>query len=486
MTPPSTHRADRLAARLGIEYKWIVAVVFVLGLFIDIMDTTIVNVAIPTLASEFNVTGTGIEWLVLGYLLSLAVWIPASGWIGDKFGAKRTFLFALFIFTVASVLCGTANSLGQMIAFRILQGVGGGMLTPVGTAMLFRAFPPQERARASTVLIVPTVIAPALGPIVGGLLIDNTSWRWIFYVNIPIGLIGLVFGALFLKESKEATAGKFDVPGFLFSGLGLAGVLYALSQAPDHGWLSPSVLLTGLGGLALFVLLVVIETRVDQPMLAFRLYRERMFRNSNTINTLSYGSFAAFLFLIPQFLQIMLGYSALDSGLATFPQALGIILVSRIVGRVYHTVGPRRLVTFGLIGCSLCSLPMAFVSFDVSSWTIRALMLGRGLTMAFAFVPLQAATYANITPADTGRASAIFSTQRQVSAALGVAILSTVYISLSKHAGGGEVTIDDRLTGFHWAFLGSAVLMFVGGLVAFAVLRDSDAASTMHPQPAKH
>lgn len=215
MNTTTPHRADRLAARLGIEYKWIVAVVFVLGLFIDIMDTTIVNVAIPTLASEFNVTGTGIEWLVLGYLLSLAVWIPASGWIGDRFGAKRTFLFALFIFTVASVLCGTANTLGQMIAFRIFQGVGGGMLTPVGTAMLFRAFPPQERARASTVLIVPTVIAPALGPIVGGLLIDNTSWRWIFYVNVPIGVVGLVFGALFLKESKESTAGKFDLPGFV-------------------------------------------------------------------------------------------------------------------------------------------------------------------------------------------------------------------------------------------------------------------------------
>ena len=220
-------------------------------------------------------------------------------------------------------------------------------------------------------------------------------------------------------------------------------------------------------------------------MLTFCLYRDRMFRNSNTINTLSYGSFAAFLFLIPQFLQIMLGYSALDSGLATFPQALGIILVSRIVGRVYHTIGPRRLVTFGLIACSLCSLPMAFVSLDVSSWTIRALMLGRGLSMAFAFVPLQAATYANITPSDTGRASAIFSTQRQVSAALGVAILSTAYISLSNH-NGGKVTIDDRLTGFHWAFLGSVLLMFAGGVVAYFVLRDSDAASTMHPQPAKH
>lgn len=141
MNTNNSHRADRLAARLGIEYKWIVAVVFVLGLFIDIMDTTIVNVAIPTLANEFNVTGTGIEWLVLGYLLSLAVWIPASGWIGDRYGAKRTFLFALLVFTGASVLCGTADTLGQMIAFRILQGVGGGMLTPVGTAMLFRAFP---------------------------------------------------------------------------------------------------------------------------------------------------------------------------------------------------------------------------------------------------------------------------------------------------------------------------------------------------------
>ena len=236
----------------------------------------------------------------------------------------------------------------------------------------------------------------------------------------------------------------------------------------------------------LFALLVVVETRVNQPMLALRLYRERMFRNSNTINTLAYGSFAAFLFLIPQFLQIMLGYSALDSGLTTFPQALGIILVSRIVGRVYHTIGPRRLVTFGLIACSLCSLPMAFVSFEVSSWTIRALMLGRGLSMAFAFVPLQAATYANISPTDTGRASAIYSTQRQVSAALGVAILSTVYISVSKHVTTGKVTIDDRLTGFHWAFLGAVVLMFSGGLVAYSVLRDSDAATTMHPLPARN
>ncbi|MEJ7721043.1 MAG: MFS transporter [Ilumatobacteraceae bacterium] len=156
-----------------LPYKWVVAAVFVAGLFIDIMDTTIVNVALKTMADDLGSDLADVEWIVLGYLVSLAVWIPASGWIGDRFGTKRIFLLALFLFTVASALCGLATSLPQLITFRVLQGVGGGMLTPVGTAMLFRAFPPAERARASTVLIVPTVLAPALGPVVGGYLVTE-------------------------------------------------------------------------------------------------------------------------------------------------------------------------------------------------------------------------------------------------------------------------------------------------------------------------
>ena len=159
-----------------IEYKWIVAIAFVLGMFMEILDTTIINTAIPTLAKDFVATPATMEWVILGYLLSLAIFIPSSGWIGDKFGTKKTFLFALTMFTLASMLCGQANTLGQLIAFRLLQGVGGGMLTPVGTAMLYRAFPPEERARASAVLIIPSVIAPALGPVVGGAIVTNTSW----------------------------------------------------------------------------------------------------------------------------------------------------------------------------------------------------------------------------------------------------------------------------------------------------------------------
>jgi EmrB/QacA subfamily drug resistance transporter len=200
-----------------VHYKWIVAAVFVTGMFMDIMDVTIVNVAIPALAKDFNAAESSIEWVVLGYVLSLAVWIPASGWVGDRVGTKKTFLFALFAFTAASALCGQAHTIGELIAFRVLQGVGGGMLTPVGTAMLFRAFPPDERAKASTVLMLPAILAPALGPVVGGWLVTDVSWRWIFYVNLPIGIFGFVFGLLFLKENREPTAGGFDLAGFLLS-----------------------------------------------------------------------------------------------------------------------------------------------------------------------------------------------------------------------------------------------------------------------------
>src|SRR5438477_9425114 len=238
-----------------IPYKWIVASIFVCGLFMDIMDTTIVNVALPTLAHEFNATTASVEWVVLGYLLSLAVWIPASGWIGDRFGTKKVFLFALAMFTLASVLCGQAHSLGELVAFRVLQGVGGGMLVPVGTAMLFRAFPPIERAKASTVLIMPTVLAPALGPVLGGWLVTDVSWRWIFYVNLPVGVFAFAIGFLFLREEREGRAGRFDLPGFVLSGGGFALVLYALSRGPEAGWRSPQIVLTGIIGVAMFALL---------------------------------------------------------------------------------------------------------------------------------------------------------------------------------------------------------------------------------------
>jgi EmrB/QacA subfamily drug resistance transporter len=460
-----------------VPYKWIVAAVFVAGVFMDILDTTSVNVALPTLAREFDATTSQIEWIVLGYLLSLAVWIPASGWIGDRFGTKKVYLFALVTFTGASMLCGTANSIEELTAFRILQGVGGGMLVPVGTAMLFRAFPPIERAKASTVLIIPTVLAPALGPVIGGWFVTNHSWRWIFYLNVPIGIATFLVGLFGLREHREPTAGRFDLPGFLLSGCALAGILFALSRGPADGWASPEVVIPGVLGVLSLVALIWVETHVEDPMLALR-----MFRNTNIVTALSFGSFIGLLFLLPLFLQELLGLTALESGLTTFPQAVGMIISSQLVGRLYHTVGPRRLMVGGLFALSVVTFPLVFVQLDTSLWVIRGIMFARGICMAFSFVPVQAASYANIESADTGRASAIFSAQRQIAASLGVALLATVLVEAMHHYTDGVTNpaalASGSLDAYHVAFLAATIGVVIAGFSAL-LIRDHDAASTI-------
>jgi EmrB/QacA subfamily drug resistance transporter len=457
--------------RLSQEYA--VGAVFVAALFMSIMDSTVVNVAIPTLGRDFDAGNASIEWVVTAYLLSLAVFIPASGWIGDRIGSKRVFLASLAVFTIGSVLCGAARTLPELIVFRVLQGAGGGVMTPVGTAMLFRAFPPHRRARASQVLIVPTVLAPALGPIIGGFLIEHLSWRWVFYVNVPVGVAAFLFGAVFLLEYQEATAGRFDLPGFVLSAAGLALVLYAISEGPVRGWLSVSVVGTAVVGVASCVALVQVELRRTHPMFDLRLLGDRLFRTSNLVCLFAYAAFLGLLFVMPLFLQEARGASALSSGLTTFPEAVGVLLSSQlVVGRLYPSVGPRRLMTGGLVVMVGLTASMALLTADTSEWVIRALMFLVGAAMAYVILPQQAATFATISAADTGRASAIYNTQRQTAAALGVAILATV---LTTTAGSLE---SPQAGDFPWVFVGCAVLAACGALVAWTI-RDEDAASTM-------
>src|ERR1700729_1076134 len=229
-------------------------------MFMNIMDGTVVNVALPTLSRYFGVPIGSVSGVVTAYLVTLAVAMPASGWIGDRFGGRNVLLAAITLFTAASALCGLATSLPELVAFRALQGLGGGTLIPVGMTMITRAFPPAERVKANQVLIVPTLLAPALGPVIGGALVDGLSWRWIFYINLPVGAAGLAVGLLFLPTGTEHRPGRFDLPGFPL-------VLYALSAGSSSGWGSATVLGTGLPGLALLAAFVAVEQRAAEPLL---------------------------------------------------------------------------------------------------------------------------------------------------------------------------------------------------------------------------
>jgi EmrB/QacA subfamily drug resistance transporter len=479
-----------LIARVqSLEYKWLVAAVFVVGLFMDLLDTTVVNVALPTLGEEFDASNTTLQWVVTGYLLSLAVWIPASGWLGDRFGTKRIFLIALAIFTVGSALCGASWSIESLIFFRVIQGVGGGMLVPVGTAMIFRAFPANERAQASAVLTIPVAVAPTIGPILGGLLVDHASWRWIFFINVPLGIIGFIFAFRVLIEHTEPTAGPFDFLGFVLSGAGLPLILYALAEAPNYGWISTRVLATGLLGIALIVLLVIVETKVvPEPMLALRIFNDRMFRTANAVYFMTAAGLIGVLFLLPLFLQQLRGLSATQSGLTTFPQALGIVAIARFASSMYPKIGPRRMLAVGMLITALSTACFLAVDLDTSLWWIRGIMFVRGIAFGLALIPLQAATFATIPPADSGRASALFNSNRQVASSFGVAILATVLVDRTKTyvtdamanpGSNPQAALQQAgLDGFHDAFFAAVVIAAIGCAAAF-LIHDEDAAPSM-------
>jgi EmrB/QacA subfamily drug resistance transporter len=470
-----------------LEYKWIVGIVFVFGLFMDLLDMTIVNVAVPELARDLGVDpGKGasqIQWVVTGYLLSLAVFIPVSGWAGDRFGTKRIFMIALFVFTSGSLLCALAWNIESLIAFRVLQGAGGGMLTPVGTAMLFRAFPPEERAKAAAILMVPMVVAPASGPVLGGYLVEYWDWRWIFLINIPVGILGLVFAGLFLREEKQLNPGRLDVPGFILAAAGLASLMYALAEAGIDGFGSQRVLAFGALGIGLLLLFAYQELRTREPMIDMRLFSNRLFRTMNIAQLVGYSGMMGGLFLLPLLLQAEMGLSPFQSGLTTFPQAIGVVCMVQVAGRIYNSVGPRRMMMAGMLGSAVTTLMFLFVDLETGQWWIRLIMLFRGAAFALILIPIQTATYATIRPHEMGRASAVFNANRQVAASFGVALLASVLSNrLSAHGTvlgpppvGNPVAALDA---FHEAFLVAAVLALFG-LVAAAFIDDREATAMM-------
>ena len=460
-----------------MNQKLAVAVVYVAAMFMAIMDSTIVNVTLPTLARTFRVSTDGIDAVSIGYLVSLGVFIPISGWLGDRLGGRRTLLGAIALFVVASALCGLSTSFGELVLFRILQGIGGGLMTPVGLAMLFRVFPPAERVRASSIPVIPTASAPALGPVLGGLFTTDVSWRWVFFVNLPIGAAALVFGLLFLADHKQGGTKRLDVGGFLISGLGLGALMYGLSEGPLKGWGSADVLATVATGAVLLAGFVAYELRREHPLVDLSLFRDRLFTSATTVIVIGSVAFLGTLYLTSLFFQEALGMSALRAGLTIFPEALGVMAGAQVVSRVlYWRIGPRRILAAGLTGVAVVVVLLTLVTPATNEWLIRLEMLALGYAMSHVFLPSQAASFATIAPHRNGGASAIFNASRQLGGAVGVALVTTVI------AAGPSRRVDfinsPTVAAYHLGFLVAACVAAVGALVAFSV-SDADAAPTM-------
>ncbi|MFK0159628.1 DHA2 family efflux MFS transporter permease subunit [Streptomyces sp. NPDC090499] len=474
-------RRGRLTARTAVSQKVAVCVVYVAGLFLSTLDMTIVNVALPTIGRTFDVPSTALDLVSIAYLVSLAVSVPASGWLGDRFGGKRTLLTAVAVFTAGSALCGTATSLGRLVAFRVLQGAGGGMLASVGMAMLLRAFAPHERVRASAVLSIANGLAPTMGPVLGGILVTQVSWRAVFYVNVPVGVLAVGFGAVFLRNQPARPAERFDARGFLLAASGFGLLMYGVSEGPVRGWDTAPVVAALACGVVLAIAMAVVELRARSPMIDVRLLRDRLFASGTTVMTVESVTFLGALFTLTLYLQDARGMSPMAAGLCTFPEALGVVTGSQLASRVlYRRLRPRRHLMLGAGGTSAAIAVLGLVlRAGTPVRLLVPLLFCMGLAVGQVFVGTQSASFATVSEASSGRASTLFNVGRRLGGAAGVAVATTVLVAAADTTTGAG---SPALSGYRAAFLTLAAINVLG-LYAACRISDAAAASTLAPLP---
>ncbi|MGW1173236.1 DHA2 family efflux MFS transporter permease subunit [Kitasatospora sp. NPDC002543] len=450
MTPPPVEAPARplLAGRAAV------VVVYTAAMCMNGLDSTIVNPALFSIAEDFGRPVSAANAVETAFLVGLALGLPVAGWLGDRYGVKRIFLGALAVFTLASALCAAAPGLGTLSAARAVQGVAGGLLTPVGMTLLFRAFAPHERAGLGRILIVPTALMPALGPPLGGFLTEHLSWHWLFLVNVPIGAAAVLIGLVGLRGEQEPPAGRFDTTGFLLATPGLGLLTYALGFGPAHGWTSPGVALGGLLGLALLAAAVRHQLRAAEPLVDLRLLADRTFGAASWLALLTSAGLMGALFVLPLLYQAARGASALDAGLSVFPEAIGLMAASQVVDRLLPRLGPRRLALPGLL---LAALVLAALGFAENPWAVRALMFGVGLILGTAVLTVQIAGFADVPGPAMGRAMGLFTILRTLGGALGIAATAALIGALGDGTAAGP---------YRLALLLTAALVAAGALLA--------------------
>ena len=403
--------------------------VVVLGSIMSILDTTIVAVALATLAKDFKVPVTTIQWVATAYLLALAIVTPVSGWAVDRFGAKRLWMISTALFVIGSSLCGLAWSADSLIFFRVLQGIGGGMLLPVGQSMLARAAGPQRMGRVMSIIGVPMVMGPILGPVIGGLIVSNYSWRWIFYINVPIGIITLILSSRWLPQfdTDERVSTPFDTLGFCLLGPGLAALLYALSEVGTTGsYTSTPVLISFVLGVVLTAGFILRALHAKYPLLDLHPFRNRNFTIGNicifVIGATLFGS----MFLLPIYYQVARGQEAWQAGLLMAPQGIGAACIMRWAGAMTDRVGPRRVVPFGILLMAAATVPFAFVTASTNEIFLAASLFLRGLGLGLTMMPVTVAAYFDLSHAEIPKASTVMNIVRLIGGSVATALFAVV------------------------------------------------------------
>ncbi len=409
---------------------WLIAVSVMLATVMEVLDTSVANVALPHISGNLSATTEEATWVLTSYLISNAIILPATSWIGKYIGRKRFLIICIIIFTVASALCGAAPNLAVLIIARILQGMGGGALQPIAQSVLLESFPPAKRGAAMAVYGMGIVVAPIIGPTLGGWITDNYSWRWIFYINLPVGLIAAFMANAFVEDPpylKGQKPGQIDYTGFGLMALGLAALELTLDLGQQRDWFESSLIVFTASVSALSLIgFVIWELYTPEPIVNLRVFLNRNFAVGcamiATVGIVLYGSTA----LLPLFLQTLLGYPAVESGMAVSPRGIGAVISMIVVGRLISRVDARYLIVFGFSVLSFSTWMFTWINMNISPSNIMIPMVISGLGMGFVFVPLTTMAMATLPQDQIGNASGIYNLMRNTGGSIGIAIMTTL------------------------------------------------------------
>jgi EmrB/QacA subfamily drug resistance transporter len=453
--------------------KWWTLGAVAFGLFMIMLDNTIVNVALPSIQSDLHLQISELEWVVTGYALTFGALMLTGGKLADLLGRRLVFVIGLAIFTLSSLACGLANGPEMLIGARVVQGVGAAMMNPATLSIITVTFPPRERGTAIGIWAGVSALALAIGPLCGGVIVEQINWNWIFFINIPVGILAIVAAFLFIDESRDTShEQRPDVPGLLTSGVGLFALTYALIEANNYGWTSTRILIAFGIAVVSLVAFVLLERHQRLPMLDLSLFRNVGFSGANTVMLLIGLAMFGVFFYVSLYVQQILGYSPTQAGASFLPWTLLIIVLAPQAGRMSDRIGPKPLVTSGLVILAGSLLLFANMGTDASFWTLLPAMILGGIGMALAMAPVTAAAMGSVPRDKAGVGSAVLNSMRQVGGSLGIAIMGAIVAaSVSGSAIGGQPNPSDFVAGFHHALEVGAALVIVGAVVAAATLK---------------